>query len=59
MGDAPALETLKARLDGALSILMWLKMSLLMAGGLGWMSFKVPFQHKLFADSMVSVAKGS
>ena len=32
---APALETLQARLDGALSSLVWLKMSLLMAGGLG------------------------
>jgi len=32
---APSLETLKARLDGALSSLVWLKMSLLTAGGLG------------------------
>ena len=32
---APSLEVLKARLDGALSTLVWWKMSLLMAGGLG------------------------
>jgi len=31
---APSLAVLKARLDGALSILVWWKMSLLMAGGL-------------------------
>jgi len=33
--DAPSLETFKARLDRALSNLIWLKMSLLTAGGLG------------------------
>jgi len=32
--NAPSLETLRARLDGALSNLIWLKMSLLIAGGL-------------------------
>jgi len=32
--DAPSLAVLKARLDGALSNLVWWKMSLLMAGGL-------------------------
>ena len=31
---APSLETFKVRLDGALSSLIWLKMSLLIAGGL-------------------------
>ena len=31
---APSLAVLKARLDGALSNLVWWKMSLLMAGGL-------------------------
>jgi len=31
---APFLAVLKARLDGALSNLVWWKMSLLMAGGL-------------------------
>jgi len=30
----PSLEVFKARLDGALSTLVWWKMSLLMAGGL-------------------------
>jgi len=33
--DAPCLETFKARLDGALSNLVWWKMSLLTAGELG------------------------
>jgi len=33
--EAPSLETFKARLDGALSRLVELKMSLLTAGGLG------------------------
>jgi len=33
--EAPSLETFKARLDGALSNLVWLKLSLLTAGGLG------------------------
>ena len=32
--DAPSLEVFKARLDGALSNLVWWKLSLLMAGGL-------------------------
>jgi len=35
VGDAPSLETFKARLDGALSNLIELKMSLLPAGGAG------------------------
>jgi len=33
--DAPSLEAFKVRLDGVLSNLVWLKMSLLTAGGLG------------------------
>jgi len=33
--DVPPLETVKARLDGTLSNLVWLKLSLLTAGGLG------------------------
>jgi len=33
--DAPSLETFKAKLDGALSNLIWLKASLFIAGGLG------------------------
>jgi len=35
VGDAPSLKTFKVRLDGALSNLIQLKMSLLAAGGLG------------------------
>jgi len=50
VGDAPSLETFKARLDGALSNLIQLKMSLLTAGGLGWMASKGPFQPKAFHD---------
>ena len=33
--DAPSLGTFKARLDRALSNLVWVEMSLLTAGGLG------------------------
>jgi len=33
--DAPPLETFKARFDGALSNLVWVKMSLLTGGELG------------------------
>jgi len=51
--DAPSLETFQARLDGALSNLIQLKMSLLTAGVLGWMAFKAPFQTKLFCDSVI------
>jgi len=37
VGDAPSLEPFQARLDGALSTLIWLEMSLPMAGGwTGW-----------------------
>jgi len=54
--DAPSLETFEARLDGALSNLIWLKMSLRTAGELGWMSFKGPFQRKLFYDSVIDRA---
>jgi len=42
VGDAPLLEPFQARLDGALSTLIWLEMSLPMAGGwTGWPG-KVP-----------------
>jgi len=51
--DAPSLETFKARLDGALSNLVWLKMSLLMAGVLGWVASKGPSQPKEFCDSVI------
>ena len=39
---APSLAVFKARLDGALSNLVWWKVSLLMAGGLDWMISKFP-----------------
>jgi len=48
--DAPSLGTFQARLDGALSNLILLKLSLPMAEGLDWMTFKGPFQPKLFHD---------
>ena len=34
--DAPSLEVLKARLDGALGNLVWREVSLHMAGGWNW-----------------------
>ena len=51
--DAPSLETFKARLDRALSNLIYLKMSLLIAGGVDQMTFKGPFQPKLFYDPIL------
>ena len=50
--DVPSLKTSQARLDRALSNLTQLKMSLLMAGGLGWMASEGPFQPKALCDSM-------
>jgi len=38
---APSLAVLKARLDGALSSLVWWKGSLLMAGGWKWVIYKI------------------
>jgi len=55
VGDAPSLDTFKARLDGALSNLIQLKTSLLIAGELDWMTLKGPFLPKLFYDSMISL----
>jgi len=52
VAEAPSLETFRARLDGALSNLIWLKMSLLTAGGLGYVTSKGPFQPKALYDSM-------
>jgi len=43
------------KLDGALCSLVELKMSLLTAGGLGWMTSKGPFQPKAFYHSMASL----
>lgn len=52
MLDAPSLETFKVRLDWALSNLLKSKMALLMAGGLDDMTFRGPYQPKLFCDYM-------
>jgi len=54
----PFLETLKVRLDGAPSNLIPLKMPLLIAVGLDWMTSKGPFQLKLAYDSTVKVEYG-
>lgn len=48
----PSLETFESSLDGALSNLISLKMSLFMLGGLDLMSFKDSSRHKLFYGSM-------
>jgi len=55
--DAPSLTVFKARLDGALSNLVWWKMSLLIAGGLEPGDLQGPFQPKPFYDSVILVAK--
>ena len=51
--DAPSLETFQARLVGALSNLTQVKMSLLTAGGVGWVASKGPFQPKASYDSIL------
>ena len=45
VGDTPSLEPFQARLDGALSNLVWLKMSLLTAGGWAGWALQVPSAH--------------
>ena len=50
---APSLAGFKARLDRALSNLVWWKMSLLMAGGLEPDDLQGPFQPKRFHDSIL------
>lgn len=52
--DAPFPETIKARLDRSLSYLVELKMSLLMAGVLGYRIFKYPLQVKSSDDAVKS-----
>jgi len=49
----PSLAVLRARLDGALSTLVWWKMSLLMGGRLEPDDLQGPFQPKPFCDSMI------
>jgi len=49
---APSLAVFKARLVGALSNLVWWKVSLLMGGGLEPDDLSVPFQPLPFYDSM-------
>ena len=59
MVDASSLETFKVRLHEALSNLVQLKMSLLIAGELDQMTCEGPFQPKLFYDSMILFDFGS
>ena len=40
--DAPSLDVLRGRVNEALGNLVWWEVSLPMAGGWNWMSFKVP-----------------
>jgi len=51
--DAPSPETFKVSLHGTLRNLIWLKMNLLIAGGLYKTAFKGASQPKLFYDSMI------
>jgi len=55
--DAPSLAVFTARLDGALSTLVWWKMSLPMAGGLGTRRSFRSFPTQTFYDSMSMDAK--
>jgi len=50
---APSLAVFKARLDGALSNLVWWKVSLPMAGELKLDDLYGPFQPKPFYDSVI------
>ena len=50
--DVPSLEAFKARLDGALSNLVWREVPLPIAGGLEIDDLKGPSQPKPFYDSM-------
>ena len=51
--DAPSLDTFKVRMEGHLSNLVELWMSLFIAGELDKMTFKGTFQLKQFYDSMI------
>jgi len=54
--DVSSLETFEVRLAQALSNLILLKMSLLVARGLNLITFEDPFQPKLFYDSMIPIS---
>lgn len=54
--DSPSLKTFKIRLDGAVSNLIWLKMSLLIVEELDLMTFKCAFQSKLTYESTIHVS---
>ena len=51
--DAPSLEAFKARLDVALSSLVWWLVTLHIAGGLEQDGHCGPFQPRPFYDSMI------
>ena len=51
--DAPSLESFKESLDKALGNLIYLCMSLVIEGELDYMTFKSPFQLKVFCDSLI------
>lgn len=51
--DSSSQKTFKIRLDGAVSNLIWLKMSLLIVEGLDLMTFECPFQSKLTYESTI------
>ena len=51
--NAPSLEAFKARLDGALSNLVYWEVSLSIAGGLQLDDLKSSFQPKAFYDFMI------
>jgi len=53
VADAPSLETFKVRLDGALSNLIYWKMSLLIAERVKLDGLKSPFQRKPLYASMI------
>jgi len=55
--DPPSLAVFKARLDGALSNLVWWKMFLLTAGGLDLDDLSGPFQPLPLYDSIFKVSQ--
>lgn len=55
MVDVLSLNIFKARSDRALSNLIYLKMSFLVAGGLDKMTFTGPFQPRFLKDNNFSV----